>query len=53
LEDAVLAQGEERFEDVLADGEAENELLPGEERAVEGPREALQKRFLSAFGLAM
>lgn len=35
LEDAVLADGEEGFEDVLADGEAEDELLPGEEGAIE------------------
>lgn len=41
LEDTVLAEGEERFEDVLANGEAKDELLPREERAVEDLRKAL------------
>lgn len=38
LEDTVLAKREEGFEEVLADGEADDELLPGEERAVEEAR---------------
>lgn len=42
LEDAVLAEGEERLEEPVADGEADDELLPGEERAVEGLGEALR-----------
>ena len=42
LEDAVLAEGEEGLEKVVADGEADDELLPGEERTVKGPREALR-----------
>lgn len=42
LEDAVLTEGEERLEEEVADGEADDELLPGEERAVEGLREALR-----------
>ncbi len=40
-EDLVLAQREEAFEDVLRDGEADYQLLPGEERAVEEPGEEL------------
>ena len=43
LEDAVLAEGEERLKEPVADGETDDELLPGEERAVEGPREALRQ----------
>ena len=42
LQAAVLAQREEGFEEVLADGEADDELLPGEEWAVEEAREALE-----------
>ena len=41
LQDAVLAHGEEGLEDVVADREAHDELLPWEERAVEEPRETL------------
>lgn len=41
LEDLVLAQREETFEDVLCDGEAYNELLPWEEGPVEEARETL------------
>lgn len=41
LEDTVLAEGKEGLEDVLADGEAENELLPWEEGAIEESRQAL------------
>lgn len=41
LEDAVLAEREEGLEEVLADREAHDELLPREERAVEEAREAL------------
>ena len=41
LEDAVLADGEERLEEVLADREAHDEALPWEERAIEEAREAL------------
>jgi hypothetical protein len=41
LEDAVLAEGEEGLEEILADGEAHDEALPGEERAIEEAREAL------------
>lgn len=41
LEDAVLTESEERFEEVLAYGEAHDELLPWEERAIEEAREAL------------
>jgi hypothetical protein len=43
LEDAVLTESEERFEEVLAYGEAHDELLPWEERAIEEAREALLK----------
>lgn len=41
LQDAVLAGREEGFEEVLADGEADDELLPGEEGTVEEARETL------------
>lgn len=34
LQDAILSDTEEAFEDVLGDGEANDELLPGEQRAV-------------------
>jgi len=42
LQDSVLAVAEKRFENVLADGEADDQLLPREQRAVEEPREALR-----------
>jgi hypothetical protein len=42
LQDAVLAEGEEGLEEVLANGEAEDELLPGKEGSVEGLGEALR-----------
>lgn len=41
LQDSILAEGEEGFEEILADGEAEDELLPREERAVQEAGEAL------------
>lgn len=41
LEDTVLAKGEEGFEDELAQGEAQDEPLPWEQRAVEELRQAL------------
>jgi hypothetical protein len=41
LEDAVLADVEEGFEKVVTDREAHQQLLPGEERAVQGLGEAL------------
>lgn len=41
LQDAVLAEAEEAFKDVLGDREADDELLPWEERAVEEARKAL------------
>lgn len=41
LEDTVLAEGEEGFEDELAQGEAQDEPLPWEQRAVEELRQAL------------
>lgn len=41
LEDTVLAEGEERFEDELAQGEAQDEPLPWEQRTVEKLRQAL------------
>jgi hypothetical protein len=41
LQDSVLAEAEESFEDVLPDGEADNQLLPRKQRAVEEPRKAL------------
>lgn len=41
LEDTVLAEGEERFEDELAHGEAQHEPLPWEQRTVEELRQAL------------
>lgn len=41
LKNAVLTESEERFEEVLADVEADDELLPGEQRPVEEPRKAL------------
>ena len=41
LENAVLTEGKERFEEILADVEADDELLPREKRAVEEPRKAL------------
>jgi hypothetical protein len=51
LEDAVLTESEERFEEVLAYGEAHDELLPWEERAVEEAREALlELASIEAFG---
>jgi len=37
----VLAQGEEAFEDILGEREADDELLPGEEWPIEGSGEAL------------
>lgn len=42
LEDTVLAVVEQRFEDVLADGEAQDEPLPWEQRAIEELRQALR-----------
>lgn len=48
LEDAVLAEGEERLEDVLTDVEADDQLLPREEGAVEEPCKALQLSVWSA-----
>lgn len=42
LEDTVLAVVEQRFEDILADGEAQNEPLPWEQRAIEELRQALR-----------
>ena len=42
-EDAVLAQREEGFEDVLANAETEDELLPWEAGAVEEDGEALDR----------
>lgn len=41
LQDLVLAEREEAFEEVLGDGEADDELLPWEERPVEETGEAL------------
>lgn len=41
LEDAILTESEKRFEEVLAYGEAHDELLPWEERSIEEAREAL------------
>lgn len=41
LENAILAEGEEGLEEVLADREAHDEALPWEERAIEEAREAL------------
>lgn len=41
LQDAVLPEGEEGFEDVLADGESYYEVLPGEEWPVEEACESL------------
>jgi hypothetical protein len=38
LEDLVLAETEEAFEEKLSDGEADDELLPREEGPVEGLR---------------
>lgn len=41
LQNLVLTVAEDSFKNVLADGEADNQLLPREQRAVEEPREAL------------
>jgi hypothetical protein len=43
LQNSVLAVAEERFEDVLANGEADDQLLPREQRAVQESRKALRK----------
>ena len=42
LKNAILTEGEEGLEEVLADVEADDELLPREQRAVEEPSEALR-----------
>jgi hypothetical protein len=47
LQNLVLAVAEEGLKDILADGEADNQLLPREQRAVEEPREALDKDAVS------
>lgn len=44
LEDTVLAEREEGLEEELADGEAQDQALPWEERAVEELRQALRER---------
>lgn len=41
LEDTVLTQGDEGFEDVLADREAEDELPPGKQGTIKVSRKAL------------
>jgi len=51
LEDLVLAERQEGFEDKVADGEGYDELLPGEEGAVERAREAL-KSLLVGFSIS-
>jgi len=38
----ILAQREEGFEEIVADGKPEQQFLPREERAVEEPSEALR-----------
>lgn len=43
LKNTVLAKSQERFEDILTDGEAQNELLPGEQWAIEVASEALKR----------
>jgi hypothetical protein len=47
LQDAVLAEAKEGLKEVLADGEANDQLLPREQRAVQEPREALENRRLA------
>jgi hypothetical protein len=49
LQNLVLAQREELFEDVLADREADDDILPGEEGTVEEPGDALLEAGMSAF----
>lgn len=42
-QDAILAEGKERLEEIVAGGEAHEEFLPWEERAVEEPRQLLRR----------